>query len=515
MFDTGATGSNAETAQWNDGGHVLAREAWLDLARQLDWEPSYVRPEELFPPEVSGVPYLPASAWQGWDEPYRTTYSEYVDGQARKHAALAGVFDQLANGRGLGRLDRGWQSALKLHAASFALAEFAATIGNLRAARFGRTSSWRHTALYGAMDELRHTQEPLRVAHAYLRADAQFDWTHRLYHSNNWIAIAARHLVDELLLWSNPIELAIGTNFVFETGFTNLQFMGLTTLAERMNDTLWRTLLSSIQTDEARHAQIGGPTLAIVAAHDRAYAQALLDKWFWRSWPLFAVVTGFTFDYLTPLDKRKESFKEFVQEWVLEQYCDEVARYGLEPPPYLDQLPTLLDHHHHMIYASAYSYRSTTWFDFVLPGPDERAWLREKYPASWPAFDRIWERISDTWARSDPGLDFAVHGSAIIGFCNLCQFVLCHGTPELNAATSLDYEGQRYIFCSEPCKQIFLREPERYVAHKDLVKRVLAGEAPGNLMGMLVDYFGLRYESWGKDAFAGEYDWLKRGKVGP
>ena len=32
-------------------------------------------------------------------------------------------------------------------------------------------------------------------------------------------------------------------------------------------------------------------------------------------------------------------------------------------------------------------------------------------------------------------------------------------------------------------------------------------------MGMLVDYFGLRYESWGKDAYAGVYDWLSRGAL--
>lgn len=492
---------------------MLTREAWLDLARQLDWEPSYVQPEELFPKAVSGTPWLPTAEWHAWDEPYRTSYAEYVDGQARKQAAIRGVFDQLANERSLSRLDRGWQSALKLHAATFALAEFAATVGNLRAARFGRSSAWRNMALLGALDELRHAQEPLRIAHEYLRSDAQFDWAHRLYHSNNWIGIAARHLVDELLLWSNPIEFAIGTNFVFETGFTNLQFMGLTALAERMDDPLWRALLSSIQTDEARHAQIGGPVLAVVAAHDRAYAQALLDKWFWRCWPLFAVVTGFTLDYLTPLEKRRQSFREFVEEWLLDQYCAEVARYGLEPPPHFELLPRVLDHHHHMIYASAYSYRSTTWFDFIPPSPGDRAWLREKYPNSWPAYEPIWQRITEQWARSDPGIDFAVHGSAIIGFCSLCQLPLCHGTPAQNAAISQVHDGQRYILCSEPCREIFLREPERYAGHKDLVKRVLAGEAPANLMGMLVDYFGLRYESWGKDAHAGEYPFIARTPV--
>lgn len=494
---------------------MLAREAWLDLARKLDWEFSYVGADEVFPRAVSGDPWLAADDWRDWDEPYRTSYTEYVDAQAHKQATIQAVFDCLGSAKRLSTLDRGWQSALKLHAATFTLAEFAATIGNLRAARFGRDSAWRTMATFGALDELRHAQQPLAFLHEAVQRDLQFDWTHRFYHTNNWIAIAARHLVDELLLWSNPIEFAIATNFVFETGFTNLQFMGLTSLAERMDDTLWRTLLGSIQTDEARHAQIGGPVLATVAAKDPEYAQALLDKWFWRSWPLFAIVTGFTMDYLVPLEKRRTSFKEFVREWIVEQFLAEVDRYGLKPPWYFADFERVLDHHHHMVYASAYTYRSTTWFDFVMPGPDERAWLLEKYPASWPAFEPVWQRIERQWSKSDPGVDFAVHGSAIIGFCSLCQLVLCHGTPTHNAANTLSYDGHKYMFCSEPCRRIFLAEPNRYTGHKDLVKRVLAGEAPGNLMGMLVDYFGLDYETWGKDAFRGEYPWLSRAADAP
>jgi hypothetical protein len=43
-----------------------------------------------------------------------------------------------------------------------------------------------------------------------------------------------------------------------------------------------------------------------------------------------------------------------------------------------------------------------------------------------------------------------------------------------------------------------------------VVKRVLAGEAPGNLIALVQQYFGLSYETWGKDAFRGVYPWLHR-----
>ena len=48
----------------------MKRGDWFDLARKLDWEFSYVREEEVFPPEVAGRPWRPAETWRGWDEPY-------------------------------------------------------------------------------------------------------------------------------------------------------------------------------------------------------------------------------------------------------------------------------------------------------------------------------------------------------------------------------------------------------------------------------------------------------------
>src|SRR5262249_13757270 len=156
------------------------------------------------------------------------------------------------------------------------LAEFAAVIGNLRGARFGRDGAWRTASTFGALDELRHTQIPLALMHELVRHDPQFDFTHRLFHTNNWVAIAARHLSDELFVGANAIEFAIATNFVSETGFTNVQFVGLAALANAVGDKMFAKMASSIQSDEARHAQIGPPVLAIVAEHDRAYAQHLV-----------------------------------------------------------------------------------------------------------------------------------------------------------------------------------------------------------------------------------------------
>jgi toluene monooxygenase system protein A len=273
---------------------------------------------------------------------------------------------------------------------------------------------------------------------------------------------------------------------------------------------MFEKMVASIQTDEARHAQIGQAVLETVVKHDPAYAQYMLDKWFWRSFLLFSIVTGFTMDYLTPVRRRTSSFKEFMNEWIVDQYLRSIAQVGLKKPWYWDVFLEALDTYHHMVYVSAYTYRATTWFNFVMPGPEERAWLRRKYPKRWPELDPVWNQVSARWSEADPGNDWAVHGTVMVSLCDLCQLVLCGGTPSRNSAIVADHAGRRYVFCSEPCRWIFEQERERYADHKNIVTRILAGEAPANLIALLQRYFDLTPETWGRDVYGGVYPWLKR-----
>lgn len=70
------------------------------------------------------------------------------------------------------------------------------------------------------------------------------------------------------MLNADCVEAALATNLILEHGFTNLQFVALAADAMAAGDINWSNLLSSIQTDEARHAQQGFPTLAVLMEHD-------------------------------------------------------------------------------------------------------------------------------------------------------------------------------------------------------------------------------------------------------
>ncbi len=202
---------------------MLPRDDWLDLARKVDWTYGYVDETDMFPDAMSGRPWLAHDAWADWNEAYRTTYREYVANQRAKDEAVMGVRSAMSKARLVERLDSGWIQLVKFHNGALALAEYAGCVAELRMARFGRDSAWRMMATLGALDEMRHTQIPLIIGHDMLRFDGNFDWTHRAYHTNEWVMIAARHLFDDMFVAADAIDVAIQLNFVFETGFSNLQ----------------------------------------------------------------------------------------------------------------------------------------------------------------------------------------------------------------------------------------------------------------------------------------------------
>ena len=459
----------------------LPRDEWLDVARKVDWTYRYVTEQELFPEAMSGTPWLGHDeAWSDWSEAYRTSYSEYVQNQSVKDLSVLAVRDALDKEHVYQHLEPGWLQLVKFHMGIFALGEYAAVAAELRMARFGRDSAWRIMASLGALDEIRHAQIPLLLGHDLLQADDNFDWTHKAYHTNNWLIIAARHAFDDTFSAADSIEIAIQLNLVFETGFTNLQFMALAAMADRADHHVFEKALVSIQTDEARHAQIGHPVVRALIRHGgRDYVQYLMDKMWWRSWRILVATTGTAMDYLTPVEARSRSFKEFVEEWVAEQYMRNLEEFNLELPWFWQVFLDELDYAHHSLQLGLYVTRTLLWFDEPSPSESERAWLLSKYP-SWEAtYGPIWSRIEDEWSQHGEAASLAY---ALPGICNLCQLPTSFVSPSHNSACTLKHGGRTYLFCSEPCRWIFQQEIERFAEHTTVVDRVVAGEAPNDLI---------------------------------
>ncbi len=75
-------------------------------------------------------------------------------------------------------------------------------------------------------------------------------------------------------------------------------------------------------------------------------------------------------DYYTPLASREQSYKEFMQEWICDQFMHSIEDYGLQKPWYWDEFMDCLDHSHHSGHLGTWFYRWTLFWN-----PD--AWRRQ------------------------------------------------------------------------------------------------------------------------------------------
>lgn len=154
-------------------------------------------------------------------------YPEYVKTQREKDAGAYSVKAALERSQMFERADPGWLSVLKAHYGAIARAEYAAASAESRMARFAKAPGQRNMATLGMLDEIRHGQIQLFFPHEYCPKDRQFDWAFKAYSTNEWAAVAARHMFDDIMNTRSAVGVGLMLTFAFETGFTNMQFLGL------------------------------------------------------------------------------------------------------------------------------------------------------------------------------------------------------------------------------------------------------------------------------------------------
>ncbi|MSR13717.1 MAG: toluene monooxygenase [Gammaproteobacteria bacterium] len=488
---------------------LLKREDWYDLARTTSWTPSYVSEEVLFPEEMSGSRGIPMQVWETYDEPYKTSYPEYVSIQREKDAGTYSVKAALERAAFVDKADPGWVSTMIAHYGAIPLGEYLASIGEARMARFSKAPGNRNMAVFGMMDENRHTQLQLFFPHANIKRGRQWDWAHKALRTNEWAAVAARSLFDDITTARDAISTAIMLTFAFETGFTNMQFLGLAADAAETGDHTFASLISSIQTDESRHSQQGGPALKILIENGKqAEAQQLVDVAIWRSWKLFSVLTGPIMDYYTPVAGRKLSFKEFMLEWIVGQFERQLLDMGLEKPWYWDILMRDLDSTHHGMHLGVWFWRRTVWWNPAAGvTPEDREWLEAKYPGWNKNWGRCWDVITDNLLN---GREALTHPETLPLICHMCNLpIACTpGDGWDGQDWPLEHAGRLYHFGSEVDRWCFEINPDQYKGHQTIVDRFLAGLIlPPNLKGAL-KYMGLAPSEQGQDAHG--YAWIEK-----
>ncbi|WP_431025079.1 aromatic/alkene/methane monooxygenase hydroxylase/oxygenase subunit alpha [Halomonas sp. H5] len=475
---------NAKTSK-----RLNMKERYRIMTRDLGWEPSYQRYEDIFPQE--GFEGIKITDWDQWEDPFRLTMDNYWKFQAEKERKLYAIFDAVSQNNGQMKIsDPRYLNAVKLFITAVTPLEYNAYKGYARVGRqFGGVGA-RIACQMQSIDELRHTQTQI---HAMSHYNKYFGGMHDFPHMFDrvWYLSVPKSFFEDAST-AGPFEFLTAISFSFEYVLTNLLFLPFMSGAAYNGDMNTVTFGFSAQSDEARHMTLGLEIIKfILEQHEDnvPIIQQWLDKWLWRGYRLLSIV-GMMMDYMLP-----NKVMSWAEAWTM--YYEEAGgalfkeleRYGIRPPKYADQTVIGKDHVSHQAWFIFYQYGHATAFNTWVPTAKEMDWLSEKYPDT---FDRLYrprfELLAEKAAKGE-----RFYNNALPQLCQVCQIPLAITEPDDDTLLShrdTVHDGERYHFCSEGCRDIFQHEPEKYVQAWLPVHQILQGNCGGADMEKVIgDYY--------------------------
>jgi len=282
-------------------------------------------------------------------------------------------------------------------------------------------------------------------------------------HDRVWYLSVPKSYFDDAMS-AGPFEFMIAIGFSFEYLLTNLLFVPFMSGASFNGDLPTRTFGFSAQSDESRHMTFGLEAIKLLLEQDPdnvPIVQEWIDKWFWRGYRLLALVSQML-DYMLPrkVMSWKESFELYFEQQMLGGLFPDLEYYGIKPPRHVQHaIGEILSH---QVYWTLYQFSFAAAFNTTIPDAEHQQWLAEQYPESFEThYKPLWDK-----ARTlvDNGDRFFYLG--LPQLCQVCQIPMLFtepGDPTTLCQRHSIYEGERYDMCSDGCKWIFDREPEKYV----------------------------------------------------
>ncbi len=469
------------------------------LTRDLSWEPSYVSEQDVFPHTT--FEGIKIHDWSKWEDPFRLTVDAYYKYQTEKDKRLYAVLDGFAQSQGhLSLSEARYVNAMKLFLQGVTPLEYAAHRHFAYLARQLNGAGPRFAALCQSIDELRHTQTEIHTLSNYNKYygglhnfSQQFDRV--------WYLSVPKSFFDDAVT-AGPFEFLISISFAFEYLLTNLLFVPFMSGASYNGDLPSMTFGFSAQSDESRHMTLGLEAIKFLLEQDEAnvpIVQAWIDKWFWRGYRLTALVAAML-DYMLPRKVMSwaEAFELYFRQQMLEGLFPDLAYYGIRPPLHVEEALGEKDILSHQVYWTLYQFSFAAGFTTTVPTADELNWFSAQYPDT---FDRYFR---GNWVKAGRiaagGGRFFFQG--LPQLCQTCQIPMLFtepGDPTTICQRSSDFRGEHYNFCSDGCKWIFDREPEKFIQAWLPVHQIFQGNCGGPSVPEVLAWYGLQ------DGDGGEY----------
>jgi phenol hydroxylase P3 protein len=453
---------NDAAATRKPGKKLSLKENYALLTRGLAWETTYQPMDKVFPyDKFEGIKI---HDWDKWEDPFRLTMDAYWKYQGEKERKLYAIIDAFAQNNGQFNVtDARYINTLKLFLTGISPLEYAAHRGFAQAGRNLRGAGARVACQMQAIDELRHAQTQIHTISHYNKF---FNGIHEFAHMHDrvWYLSVPKSYFDDAMT-AGPFEFVTAIAFSFEYVLTNLLFMPFMSGAAFNGDMATVTFGFSAQSDESRHMTLGLEVVKFILEQDPGnvpIVQKWVDKWFWRGYRLLALV-AMMMDYMLP--KRVMSWQE-AWEMYFEKNAmalfDDLERYGIRKPKYYEVASKEKDRLSHEAWSTFYNYTQAAAFHTWIPSEDEMKWLAEKYPNT---FDKLYRpRFAHWQTLQKQGKRW--YNDTLPMLCQTCQIPMFFTEPDDPTKICYresDYQGSKYHFCSDGCKDIFDNEPEKYV----------------------------------------------------
>ncbi len=432
------------------------------LMTRLGWDTTYQPMEKVFPyDKYEGIKI---HDWEAWEDPFRMTMEAYWKYQGEKEKKLYAIMDAFAQNNGhLNITDARYVNALKLFIQGVSPLEYQAHRGFARQGRHFTGEGARVACQMQSLDELRHVQTQVHTMSHY---NKYFDGFHEfpLWHDRVWYLSVPKSFFDDANS-AGPFEFMVAVGFSFEYVLTNLLFVPFMSGAAYNGDLSTVTFGFSAQSDEARHMTLGLEALKFMLEQDEdnvPIVQKWIDKWLWRGYKVLSLVSAMM-DYMLPDSPMswKEAWEIYFEENGGALFKD-LERYGIKVPDFASICASEKDHLSHQVWGILYNHTAAAAMHTWVPDDEKLDWLSAKYPDT---FDKYYRPRLEYWREQEEKGE-RYYSQTLPCVCQTCQIPMGFTEPDdptmISYRTS-EYGGDKYHFCSDPCKTIFDNEPEKYV----------------------------------------------------
>lgn len=474
------------------------RERYSAMTRGLDWEPSYVPEEKMYPHTT--FEGIKIHDWDAWEDPFRLTVEAYHKYQSEKDKRLYAVIDSFAQGQGhLQVTDARYFNAIRMFLQGVTPLEYQAYRNFGYLARHLNGAGARTACLYQSIDELRHNQTQ---THAVSQFNKFYDHLQdaNLMHDRVWYLSVPKSFFDDAVS-AGPFEFMVAISFAFEYMLTNLLFVPFMSGASFNGDLSTMSFGFSAQSDESRHMTLGLEVIKFLLEQDEdnvPIIQEWMDKWFWRGYRLLTIVALMQ-DYFLPRKgvSWKESFEMYFEQQMLDGLFPDLEYYGITTPRHVDQAIKEKEYMSHQAHWIFYQFAHAGAYSTTVPMDDELDWFGEQYPDTFNQYYRpAYEKAK---AMQSEGNRFFNAGLPML--CQVCQIPMGFtepGNPGLQSQRVSHYEGERYNTCSDGCKWIFDREPWKFRQAWLPVHQIYQGNCGGTTIPEVLEWYGINTEENGE-----------------